>query len=106
MSAIEFFARGSARAEYLAQQIGDACGGVGADALFLVAHDVKEAVERLADDVSVQVEGLEVEERNAAGLAEQSRIPLGHADLGHRAVDDRGKRPRQPPRALRVEAGG
>src|SRR5205809_7727612 len=92
MSAIKFFARGSARSEYLTQQIGDACGGVGADALFLVAHDVKEAVERLADDVSVQVEGLEVEERNAAGLAEQNLVPLGYVYLGHRVVHERQKR--------------
>ena len=32
MGAIKFFARGSARSEYLTQQIGDACGGVGAGA--------------------------------------------------------------------------
>src|SRR6267143_6437401 len=79
----------SAVAEHLAEQVGDARRGVGADLLFLVADHVEEAVEGAADDVVVEVEGLEVQEGNVLGAAEQILVLLGDADLAHRALHDR-----------------
>src|SRR2546428_6005365 len=75
-------------AEHLTQQVGDPRRGVGADLLFLVTDHVEEAVEGSADDVAIEVEGLQAQEGNALGAAEEVLVLPGDADLPHRAVHD------------------
>src|SRR2546426_3490869 len=83
---------GSATAEDFAQQIGDARGGVRADLALLLTDHVEQAVERLADDVAVEVEGLDVEKGDLLRAAEQLLVLARHSGLAHRAVHDRRER--------------
>src|SRR5260370_40656496 len=78
----------SAVAEHLAEQVGDTRRGVGADLLLLVAGHVEEAVEGAADDIVVEVEGLEGQEGNVLSAAEQVPVLRGDAGLAHRSVPD------------------
>src|SRR5437867_6833756 len=97
------WAASSAPSEHLAQQVGDARGGVGADPHLLVADDVKETVERFADHVAVEVEGLEIEEPNALGPPEELLVLPADPDLGHRAVHDGGEGRGQRAGRLRLD---
>src|SRR5437667_992742 len=93
-------------AEHLTQQIGDPRRGVGADLLFLVTDHVEEAVEGSADDVAIEVEGLQAQEGNALGAAEEVLVLPGDADLPHRAVHDGRERGGQLARRLVLEVVG
>src|SRR5258706_6809203 len=63
--------------EDVAEEVGDAGGGVGADLLFFLADDVEEAVEALADHVVVQVEGVQLEEGDGVRLAHEILVLAG-----------------------------
>lgn len=80
---------GLSLAEDLAEEIGDPSGGVGSDALFLLADDVKEAVQRPPDDVPIEIERLEIDEGQPLRTAEELLVLPRHADLAHRPVHDR-----------------
>ena len=67
---------------------------------------MEQAVERLADDVLVQIEALGVEKRDRLGPSEELLVFLRHADLAHRLLDDWPERRRQLRRRLALEVVG
>jgi hypothetical protein len=73
-------------AEHLLQEIGGPGGGVGPDLLFLLPQHIKQAIEALTHDITIEIKGFALEEGDGLRASQKICLAAGAARSAARFI--------------------